>query len=137
MVNNLDVLRHFIIIIFIIDENPKTSHIRKIKRHRNENDDEILDKFKEQLFARTRIKILESVILKHIDQPSDNQKHRNDDVDKHKSCGEIIIDGSSVLQRARTGVRSKADKEENEMNGDSQKQHPDDSRVPDIGKSLQ
>ena len=137
MVNNLDVFRHCIIIIFIIDEKPKTSHIRKIKRHRNENDDEILDKFKEQLFARTRIKILESVILKHIDQPSDNQKHRNDDVDKHKSCGEIIIDGSSVLQRARTGVRSKADKEENEMNGDSQKQHPDDSRVPDIGKSLQ
>lgn len=137
MVNNLDVLRHFFIIIFIIDEIPKTSHIRKIKRHRNENDDEILDKFKEQLFARTRIKILESVILKHIDQPSDNQKHRNDDVDKHKSCGEIIIDGSSVLQRARTGVRSKADKEENEMNGDSQKQHPNNSRVPDIGKSLQ
>ena len=137
MVNNLDVLRHFIIIIFIIDENPKTSHIRKIKRHRNENDDEILDKFKEQLFASIWIKILESVILKHIDQPSDNQKHRNDDVDKHKSCGEIIIDGSSVLQRARTGVRSKADKEENEMNGDSQKQHPNNSRVPDIGKSLQ
>ena len=137
MVNNLDVFRHFIIIIFIIDEIPKTSHIRKIKRHRNENDDEILDKFKEQLFARTRIKILESVILKHIEQPSDNQKHRNDDVDKHKSCGEIIIDGSSVLQRARTGVRSKADKEENEMNSNSQKQHPDDSRVPDIGKSLQ
>ena len=126
-----------IIIIFIIDEKPKTSHIRKIKRHRNENDDEILDKFKEQLFARTRIKILESVILKHIDQPSDNQKHRNDDVDKHKSCGEIIIDGSSVLQRARTGVRNEADKEENEMDSDSQKQHPDDSRVPDIGKSLQ
>lgn len=137
MVNNLDVLRHFIIIIFIIDENPKTSHIRKIKRHRNENDDEILDKFKEQLFARTRIKILESVILKHIEQPSDNQKHRNDDVDKHKSCGEIIIDGSSVLQRARTGVRNKADKEENEMNGDSQKQHPNDSRVPDIRISFQ
>lgn len=137
MVNNLDVFRHFIIIIFIIDEKSKTSHIRKIKRHRNENDDEILDKFKEQLFASIWIKILESVILKHIDQPSDNQKHRNDDVDKHKSCGEIIIDGSSVLQRARTGVRNKADKEENEMNGDSQKQHPDDSRVPDIGKSLQ
>ena len=137
MVNNLDVFRHCIIIIFIIDEKPKTSHIRKIKRHRNENDDEILDKFKEQLFARTRIKILESVILKHIDQPSDNQKHRNDDVDKHKSCGEIIIDGSSVLQRARTGVRNKADKEENEMNGDSQKQHPNDSRVPDIRISFQ
>lgn len=137
MINNFYIFRHRLIIIFIIDENPKTSHIRKIKRHRNENDDEILDKFKEQLFARTRIKILESVILKHIDQPSDNQKHRNDDVDKHKSCGEIIIDGSSVLQRARTGVRSKADKEENEMNGDSQKQHPNNSRVPDIGKSLQ
>ena len=121
----------------MIDEKPKTSHIRKIKRHRNENDDEILDKFKEQLFTSIWIKILESVILKHIDQPSDNQKHRNDDVDKHKSCGEIIIDGSSVLQRARTGVRNKADKEENEMNSNSQKQHPDDSRVPDIGKSLQ
>lgn len=137
MVNNLDVFRHFIIIIFIIDEIPKTSHIRKIKRHRNKNDDEILDKFKEQLFTSIWIKILESVILKHIDQPADNQKHRNDDVDKHKSCGEIIIDGSSVLQRARTGVRNKADKEENEMNSNSQKQHPDDSRVPDIGKSLQ
>ena len=137
MVNNLDVFRHFIIIIFIIDEIPKTSHIRKIKRHRNENDDEILDKFKEQLFARTRIKILESVILKHIEQPSDNQKHRNDDVDKHKSCGEIIIDGSGMLQRARTGVRNKADKEENEMNSNSQKQHPDDSRVPDIRISFQ
>ena len=137
MVNNLDVFRHFFIIIFIIDEIPKTSHIRKIKRHRNENDDEILDKFKEQLFTSIWIKILESVILKHIDQPADNQKHRNDDVDKHKSCGEIIIDGSSVLQRARTGVRNKADKEENEMNSNSQKQHPDDSRVPDIGKSLQ
>ncbi len=121
----------------MIDENPETSHIRKIKRHRNENDDEILDKFKEQLFTSIWIKILESVILKHIDQPSDNQKHRNDDVDKHKPCGEIIIDGSSVLQRARTGVRNKADKEENEMNSNSQKQHPDDSRVPYIGKSLQ
>ena len=137
MINNFYIFRHRLIIIFIIDENPKTSHIRKIKRHRNENDDEILDKFKEQLFASIWIKILESVILKHIDQPSDNQKHRNDDVDKHKSCGEIIIDGSSVLQRARTGVRNKADKEENEMNSNSQKQHPDDSRVPDIGKSLQ
>lgn len=137
MINNFYIFRHRLIIIFIIDEKPKTSHIRKIKRHRNENDGEILDKFKEQLFASIWIKILESVILKHIDQPSDNQKHRNDDVDKHKSCGEIIIDGSSVLQRARTGVRNKADKEENEMNSNSQKQHPDDSRVPDIGKSLQ
>ena len=137
MVNNFYIFRHRLIIIFIIDENPKTSHIRKIKRHRNENDDEILDKFKEQLFARTRIKILESVILKHKYQPADNHQNRNNDVDKHKSCGEIIIDGSSVLQRARTGVRNKADKEENEMNSNSQKQHPDDSRVPDIGKSLQ
>ena len=121
----------------MIDEKTKTRHIREIKCCRNKNNDEILQIFQEQFLARTRIKILESVVLEHIDQPSDNQKHRNDDVDKHKSCGEIIIDGSSVLQRARTGVRNKADKEENEMNSNSQKQHPDDSRVPDIGKSLQ
>jgi len=137
MVNNFYIFRHRLIIIFIIDEKPKTSHIRKIKRHRNENDGEILDKFKEQFFASIWIKILEGVILQHIDQPADNQKHRNNNVDKHKSCGEIIIDGSSVLQRARTGMRNEADKEENEMDSDSQKQHPDDSRVPDIGKSLQ
>ena len=137
MINNFYIFRHRLIIIFIIDEKPKTSHIRKIKRHRNENDGEILDKFKEQFFASIWIKILEGVILQHIDQPSDNQKHRNDDVDKHKSCGEIIINGSGMLQRARTGMRNEADKEENEMDSNSQKQHPDDSRVPDIGKSLQ
>jgi len=137
MINNFDLFRHFLVIIFIIDEEPKTGHIRKIKCDRNKDDDEILDKFKEQFFARIWIKILESVVLQHIDQPANNEKHRNNDVNKDKSCGEVIIDGSRMLQCARTRVRNEADKEENKMNRDSQKQHPDDSRVPDIGKSLQ
>lgn len=120
MINNFYVFRHRLIIIFIIDEKPKTGHIRKIKCDRHEDDDEILDKFKEQFFAGIWIKIFESVVLQHINQPSDNQKHRNDDVDKHKSGREVIIDGSRVLQCARTCVRNEAYKKENEMNSDSQ-----------------
>ena len=56
---------------------------------------------------------------------------------ENKPGREIIVDSSRMLQRAWTGVRNEADDEENEMNGDSQKQHPDDSRVPDIGISFQ
>ena len=137
MINNFYIFCHRLVIIFIIDEKPKTGHIRKIKRNRNEDDDEILYKFKEQFSAGIWIKILESVILQHINQPADNEKHRNDDVDKHKSCREIIIYSSGVLQCAWTGVRYEADKEKNEMNSNSQKHHPDNSRVPDIRKSLQ
>ena len=58
-------------------------------------------------------------------------------MDKNKPGSEIIIHSAQMLQRAWTRVRNEADEKENEMNGDSQKQHPDDSRVPDIGKSLQ
>ena len=80
-----------------------------------------MEKLKEQFLAGTRIKTLESVILKHKNEPANYHQNRNNDVNENKSRTQIIADGARTLQRAWTRVRNKADEKENEVNGDSQK----------------